>query len=225
MRPATRTILPVAVTGADNIPTEGPAIIAANHLSFFDTVALIGAMPRPISFLGKAEYLDGWKTRYLFPAMGMIPIERRSGKAAFEALDAAMDVLAEGGLLGIYPEGTRSRDGLLHKGRTGVARLAMASGAPVIPIGLVGTDRVQAPGQRVPRPFRPCVVNVGTPIATTGLNVPYRSGPGGYRRLTDDVMAAITALSGQTYVGRYADLPPRTRNDQPNPDRTPVPAA
>ncbi len=126
--PATKFLFPTRVTGLDNVPASGPVIIAPNHISFFDSVVLIGVLPRRISFVGKAEYLDSWKTRYLLPAVGMIPIERAGGKQSLEALDTAAGVLERGELFGIFPEGTRSRDGLLHKGRSGLARLALRGG-------------------------------------------------------------------------------------------------
>ncbi|MDQ1426445.1 MAG: 1-acyl-sn-glycerol-3-phosphate acyltransferase, partial [Acidimicrobiaceae bacterium] len=127
--PATKTIFPTKVTGLHHVPRNGPTIIAPNHVSFFDSVVLIGVLPRRISFVGKAEYLDSWKTRYLLPAMGMIPIERSGGKQSLEALETAAGVLERGELFGIFPEGTRSRDGRLYKGRSGLARLALRTGA------------------------------------------------------------------------------------------------
>ncbi len=122
---------------------RGPAILCPNHISFIDSVFLMLSLPRNISFVGKAEYMDSWKTKFLFPAMGMIPIDRAGGDKSQRALDIAQNVLERGELFGIYPEGTRSRDGRLYKGRTGAARLAMATGAPIYPVGIVGTDKVQ----------------------------------------------------------------------------------
>ena len=142
LSPLYRLLYPVEVQGAENIPLAGGAILAANHVSFFDTVVLLFSVQRRASFVGKAEYMDSWKTKYLFPALGMIPIERSAGRQAMAALDTAAGVLRRGGLLAIYPEGTRSRDGFLHRGHTGVAELALATGSPIVPIGLVGTDRM-----------------------------------------------------------------------------------
>jgi 1-acyl-sn-glycerol-3-phosphate acyltransferase len=185
---------PVRVEGLDAVPSRGPAILAANHLSFFDSVVLVLAAPRPLAFVGKSEYLDRWKTRHLFPALGMIPIDRGGGRRALHALDAAAEVLAGGGLFAIYPEGTRSRDGLLHQGHRGVGQLAIATGAPVIPVGITGTKRIQPPGARVPRPFRTATVRFGQPLLASG----YRGSARERRRhLTADVMAAIGSLSGQ----------------------------
>src|SRR6476661_2662028 len=115
----------VHVEGLDNVPPDGPAILCPNHTSFIDSVFVPLVLPRRITYVGKAEYLDDWKTKVLFPAMGMIPIDRSGGDASQRALDASARVLESGELFGIYPEGTRSRSGMLHKGHTGVARLAV----------------------------------------------------------------------------------------------------
>ena len=158
---AYRLLIPVKVVGVEHLPRQGAVILAANHLSFFDTVVLMFSVPRRTYFVGKAEYMDSWTTRRLFPAFGLIPIERAAARQAMAALSVAADALAQGHVLGIYPEGTRSRDGLLHRGHTGVAQLAMMSGALVVPVGLVGTDRIQPVGARVPRPFRRAEIRFG----------------------------------------------------------------
>ena len=212
--PATKFLFPTKVVGLENVPRSGPAIIAPNHISFFDSVVLIGVLPRRISFVGKAEYLDDWKTRYLLPAVGMIPIERGSGKQSLAALDTAAGVLEQGELFGIFPEGTRSRDGLLHKGRAGLARLAMRSGAPIIPVGLIGTDLIQPPGASVPRPFVRCEVHFGRPIEMSRF-AQRALGAATYRTITDEVMYEIGQLSGQTYVDRYADRPAAPTSESP----------
>ena len=188
----------VRVEGLEHVPADGPAIIAANHVSFFDSVAIIMAIRRPVSFVGKAEYLDSWKTRRLLPALGMIPVDRQSGRQAMSALQIAAGVLSRSGLFAIYPEGTRSRDGALAPGHTGVAHIAVASGAPIIPTGISGTAEIQPPDTRFPRPFRRAVVRFGRPIDPGG----YRGGRRTRRRLiTDDVMSAIQQLSGQQRRG------------------------
>ena len=182
------------VEDSAHVPREGGVIVAANHISFFDSVALLQSIPRRAFFIGKAEYMDSWTTRRLFPAMGLIPIEREQARKAMAALEVAADVLRRGDALGIYPEGTRSRDGLLHKGHTGVAQLAMMSGAPIVPVGLVGTEHIQPIGARVPRPFRRAVVRFGTPLDPAA----YGGSPRRRRQLlTDDLMEAIRRLSGQ----------------------------
>jgi 1-acyl-sn-glycerol-3-phosphate acyltransferase len=204
IRPATTVVWPVDIEGLEHLPPKGGAIIAPNHISFLDSVVLIGVLPRRITYVGKAEYLDNWKTRFLFPAVGMIPIDRTGGKSSVAALDTAARVLESGQLFGIFPEGTRSRDGLLYRGRTGIARLALRTGAPVVPVGIVGTDRIQPPGASVPRPFRRCAVRFGEPIAMD--HYAGRDGDGRiFRELTDEIMFEIATLSGQQYVDRYAD--------------------
>jgi len=188
---------PTTVEGDAHVPRPGGAIIAANHISFFDSVALVLAARRRVGFVGKAEYLDNWKTRRLFPALGMIPMERDGRRQAFRALSDAAKVIESGELFAIYPEGTRSRDGKLHPGHQGVGHLALATGAPVIPTGITGTDRVQPPGVRIPRPFRRIVVRFGAPID------PARFGGGRLdrrRQITDEVMTAIQRLSGQEFA-------------------------
>ena len=123
------------VSGLEHVPAEGKAIIAPNHTSVLDSFIIPSILPRRITYVGKAEYMDSWKTKHLFPAMGMIPIDRSGGDSAKAALDAAAKVLGRGELFGIYPEGTRT-DGRLHKGHTGVARLALRTGAPIVPVGV-----------------------------------------------------------------------------------------
>jgi 1-acyl-sn-glycerol-3-phosphate acyltransferase len=192
--PLYRLLWPIRIDGLEHVPDRGPAIIAANHISFFDSVALIMAVRRPLSFVGKSEYLDDWRTRYLLPALGMIPVNRTSAREALGALQLAVGVLARSGLFAIYPEGTRSRDGELAPGHTGVAHIAVASGAPIIPAGIIGTAKIQPPGARVPRPFRAGAIRFGTPIDPAS----YRGGRRTRRRLiTEDVMTAIQSLSGQ----------------------------
>jgi 1-acyl-sn-glycerol-3-phosphate acyltransferase len=176
------------------VSRAGPAIIAANHISFFDSIVLAAAVRRRIGFVGKAEYLDSWKTRRLLPALGMIPMERGGRRQAFRALDAAAKVIESGDLFAIYPEGSRSRDGKLHPGHRGVGHLAVATGAPVIPTGIAGTDRVQPPGVRVPRPFRRVIVRFGAPIDPARFDGNRHDRR---RHITDEVMIAIHTLSGQ----------------------------
>ncbi|MEM9035018.1 MAG: lysophospholipid acyltransferase family protein [Actinomycetota bacterium] len=202
-RPLTRLFWRVELDGLENLPESGGAIIAPNHISFIDSSFLAMLLPRPITFVGKAEYLDDWKTRALFPALGMIPIDRSGGQAAKDALGAAADVLRAGGLFGIYPEGTRSRTGELHKGHTGAARLAIDAGVPIIPTGIIGTAEIQPPDTPMPRPFRAAKLRFGAPID------PRRYLDAGadrlvHRRMIDEVMFEIRQLTGQRYVDRYA---------------------
>ncbi|HEX6167200.1 MAG TPA: lysophospholipid acyltransferase family protein, partial [Acidimicrobiales bacterium] len=204
----------VHLRGAEYLPAEGPAILCPNHTSVIDSFLLPSVLPRSITFVGKAEYLDDWKTKYLFPALGMIPIDRTGGDASKRALDAAAGVLGRGELFGIYPEGTRSRDGRLHKGHTGPARLALRTGAPLVPIALIGTREIQPPGARVPRPFRPCEIRIGRPVDTGH----YRDRADErlvLRQLTDELMFEIRELSGQDYVDEYATRAPDALPSQP----------
>ena len=210
-RPTMRVLFDSRVHGLANVPAEGPAIISANHRSFFDTPLLMATSPRPIIFLGKAEYMDKRLTRYLFPAFGMVPIDRDAARASMAALTTAAALLNDGQLVGIYPEGTRSRDGALHRGHTGVAHLALMTGAPIIPVGLIGTNDVQPIGTSVPRPFRGRIhVRFGEPIFADD----YRSGGSRMRRrhMISDVMAAIAAMTDQVRSDDFAsDEPPLIR--------------
>jgi 1-acyl-sn-glycerol-3-phosphate acyltransferase len=207
-RAAWRTYL----RGLEHLPREGPAIICPNHVSVIDSFLLPTVLPRRITFVGKSEYLDDWKTKHLFPALGMIPIDRRGGDAGGRALDAAARVLARGELFGIYPEGTRSRDGKLRKGHTGPARLALRTGAPLVPVGIIGTRDIQPPGASAPRPFRPCEIRVGRPI-DPGRHAARADDRLVLRQLTDELMYEIRELSGQEYINEYAT---RTHDAMPS---------
>lgn len=202
-KPAVTTLWDVEMSGYDRLPRNGPAILCPNHLSFFDSALLTFTAPRNISFVGKAEYMDSWTTKFLFPAMGMIPIDRAGGTKSASALDAARGVLERGELFGIYPEGTRSRDGKLHKGRTGAARLAQAVGCPIYPVGIIGTDRIQPPGARLPKLRTSCSITIGQPIRPERY-VGRDGAQLGWRSMIDEVMYEIRELTDQTYVHRYA---------------------
>ena len=190
------------VNGAEHIPLRGPAILCPNHLSFCDSMFLPAALPRRTWAIGKGEYLDDWKTKHLFPAMGMIPVDRSGGDAAQKALDAAARVLDAGKLFMIYPEGTRSRDQKLHKGRTGAARLAQRTGAPIIPVGIVGTLDVQPVGSVSLRPFKDVTVSFAKPIHAGDFGDP--NDPRLARKMIDAVMFEIAQMTGQQYVHTYA---------------------
>jgi 1-acyl-sn-glycerol-3-phosphate acyltransferase len=203
--PFYRGLTRVTVEHRERVPADGGVIVAANHISFFDSVALLQSIPRRAFFIGKSEYMRSWTTRRLFPAMGLIPIERDQARKAMAALAVAADVLHRGDVLSIYPEGTRSRDGRLHRGHTGVAQLALMSGAPIVPVGLVGTDRIQPVGARVPRPFRHATVRFGEPLDPGS----YGGSPRRRRQmLTDDLMEAIRRLSHQEVSDDFASADP-----------------
>ena len=195
------------VEGLENIPAEGPAILASNHLSFSDSFFLPAVLDRKVTFIAKAEYftgkgLKGWLTRMFFVGTGTIPVDRSGGRAAQAALDTQLRVLRAGNLAGIYPEGTRSPDGRLYRGKTGVARLALESGAPVIPVVMLNADEIQPPGKLIPKIAR-VKIRFGEP-----LDFSRYAGMAGdrfiERSMTDEIMYTLMELSGQTYVDKYA---------------------
>ena len=192
--PIVRRLFRLHVEGDQHLPARGPVIIAANHLSFFDHVALVVSVGRRLSFVGKIDYLDSWKTRFVLPALGMIPVDRDNPRRALAALEQAAEVLRADEVFAIYPEGTRSRDGSLHAGHTGVGQLSVTTGVSVVPAGIVGTNRIQPPGARLPRPFRRAVVRFGPAIDPSCYRGTRRECR---RRITSDVMRAIGELSGQ----------------------------
>ena len=198
-----RSAYDVDVDGVEHLPTVGGAIVAANHRSFMDSVFLALVVDRPVAFLAKAEYFDSRRTAWLFRATGQIPVRRGSPTGARRALDAAQDVLDEGGIVGVFPEGTRSRDGLLHRGNLGPARLALAAGAPIVPVGLVGTEAVQPPDQRLPRLGKRVAVRFGSPLRADPQPENRRIH---LRELTDELMASIGALCGQPCPTRERPL-------------------
>ena len=202
LRPLISRLWDVTVEGVENIPQRGAAILAPNHLSFCDSVFVPYALPRRMWAIGKAEYLDDWKTRHIFPAMGMIPIDRAGGSASQAALDTAARVLEGGRLFMMYPEGTRSRSGHLHKARTGAARLSLRTGAPIIPVGHTGTLAVQPPDQFAMLPGLPVSVKFGAPMFIDDHGDP--TDPRTIRVFADAVMFEIAELSGQRYVNTYA---------------------
>ena len=206
--PVVRRLWDINREGYERLPADGPAILCPNHISFLDSAFLMLTVPRNISFVGKAEYMDSWKTKFLFPAMGMIPIDRSGGAKSLVALEAAEDVLRRGELFGIFPEGTRSRDGFLYRGRTGAARLAMKLDCPIFPVGIVGTDKIQPPDAKLPKPFRECTIKIGRPITPDR----YRDRPSRvvYRSMMDEVMYEIRELTGQIYRDVYAGQQPES---------------
>jgi 1-acyl-sn-glycerol-3-phosphate acyltransferase len=191
----------------ENIPATGPVILASNHLSFSDSIFLPLQSRRPVVFLAKSEYftgkgLKGALTRWFFKSTGQLPIDRSGGKASEASLNTGLKVLAQRQVLGIYPEGTRSPDGRLYRGRTGIARMVLESKAPVIPVAMIDTEKVQPIGKRLPRIRRIGIV-VGTPLDFSRFD-----GMEGdrivLRAVTDEIMYELRSLSGQEYVDVYA---------------------
>ncbi|ALX66759.1 1-acyl-sn-glycerol-3-phosphate acyltransferase [Microbacterium sp. XT11] len=200
------------IEGRENVPREGAVIFASNHLSFIDSVAIPVAAPRPVHFLAKSSYFEGtgfsgWASKTFFEAIGAIPVRRGAGQAALDALDLQRQLLDDGLAVALYPEGTRSLDGRLYKGRTGVAFLALQTGAPVVPVGLIGTDKVMPVGAKMPTMRERVTVRFGRPLDLTPLG-PATSGRA-RRQATDEIMAAIHALSGQELAGTYNEAPPQ----------------
>jgi 1-acyl-sn-glycerol-3-phosphate acyltransferase len=205
--PIARRLWNFTLEGFDRLPASGPAILCPNHVSFLDSAFLMLMVPRRISFVGKAEYMDSWKTSRLFPALGMIPIDRAGGDRSKSALDAAGAVLRRGELFGIFAEGTRSRDGRLYRGHTGAARLALEVGCPIFPVGVVGTREIQPPEARKPRLGQPCAIRIGRPLHV-GHHADHHDDRLALRDLTDEVMFEIRELTGQEYVDQYATKKP-----------------
>jgi 1-acyl-sn-glycerol-3-phosphate acyltransferase len=195
------------VEGRHHIPASGPVIIASNHLSFSDSIFMPLVVRRKVTFVAKAEYfrgrgVKGALVRMFFIGTGMIPVDRTGGRAARAALETQLRVLREGRIAGIYPEGTRSPDGRLYRGKTGVARLALESGAPVVPVVMLNADELQPPGRILPRPAR-VKIRFGPP-----LDFRRYAGMAGdrfvERAVTDEIMYRLMELSGREYVDMYA---------------------
>jgi 1-acyl-sn-glycerol-3-phosphate acyltransferase len=203
LRPIFKFLWRFEVSGAEHVPKSGRAIIAPNHISVIDSFAVPAVLPRRITYVGKVEYLDDWKTRRLFPALGMIALDRSGGESSKGALDVAAELLEADELFGIYPEGTRARDGRLHRGHTGPARLAFQTGAPIVPVGIEGTDFIQPPDTPIPRPFMSARIAFGEPV-DPGDYIGKADDRVACRWMIDDVMSAIAGLSGRQYVPTFA---------------------
>jgi 1-acyl-sn-glycerol-3-phosphate acyltransferase len=203
MTPIVRLLFKVRVEGLEHLPADGPVIMASNHLSFSDSIFLPMVLKRRITFVAKAEYFERKRTKWFFTMMGQIPVKRGGGPAAERALQAAEEVLRAGGVFGIYPEGTRSPDGRLYKGRTGVARLALRTGAPVCAVAMIGTREAQPIGQIKPNFGSEVTVRIGPPMRFDRFAV-RSSDPRALRQITDEIMFELRELSGQVYVNEYA---------------------
>lgn len=196
----------VRVVGLENVPKRGPVILASNHLAFIDSVVIPGVVKRPMTYLVASTYYEksgfggrllGWFLRQI----GQLPIDRSGGSASKASLETGLQVLSENGLIGIYPEGSRSRDGKMHRGRTGVARLVLASGVPVVPCAVTGTDRIFVPGKRLPRRGG-ITVELGRPLQFETVEGDYDAPR--LRAVTDEIMQTVRTMSGQEYVDAYA---------------------
>lgn len=212
LAPLARLIWRPRVIGRRNVPKQGAVILASNHLSFIDSVVITLVAPRSVSFLAKADYFTGegfkgWLSRWFFTGIGAVPVVRGAGKAAQDALDAGLEILERGDAFALYPEGTRSLDGRLYRGRTGVAWLALTAGVPVVPVALTGTQDLQPVGEKRLRLAR-VTVEFGEPIDLSTFGEA-KSGRA-RRHGTDAVMSAIQAMSGQTVSPDYNEPPAST---------------
>jgi 1-acyl-sn-glycerol-3-phosphate acyltransferase len=206
LAPVVSRVFRPVVEGEHHVPRHGPAILAANHLSFSDWVFLPMATSRRITFVAKSDYFTrggvrGWVQKRFCAGTGLVPIDRSGGTASASALQAGLKVLRRGELFGIFPEGTRSPDGRLYRGRTGVARLALRSGAPVVPVGLVGTDTIAPPGRVLSRVVSP-TIRFGEPLHF-GRYRGMEDDRFVLRSITDEIMYAVMELTGQEYVDEY----------------------
>ena len=193
--------------GRRNVPSRGGAILAANHQSFCDSIFLPASIRRRVTYLAKAEYFDARKTRWFFSAVGQIPIRRGGGSQSERALATAREVLCKGRLIALYPEGTRADDAFTHRGRTGVARLALDCQVPVIPVGIKGTTDVQPIGRNRPHLFKEVTVTFGAPRRITQADVERLGEHEALREFTDALMRDIAEMSGRPYVDEYASRP------------------
>jgi 1-acyl-sn-glycerol-3-phosphate acyltransferase len=225
--PIVKAIFRPWIIGRRNIPSEGAAILASNHLSFVDSIFLPLMIDRPVAFLAKSDYftgrgIKGWATRMFFKATGQLPIDRSGGQASEASLNTGLQVLGRGDLLGIYPEGTRSPDGKLYRGRTGIARMALEAHVPVIPVVMVDTDTMMPIGTRIPRVVRVGVV-IGEPLDFSRF-----AGMEGdryiLRSVTDEIMVALQRLGEQEYEDVYASTV-KDRLKKPSKDASKADAA
>jgi 1-acyl-sn-glycerol-3-phosphate acyltransferase len=204
------------VKGLRNVPGSGPVIIASNHLSFSDSIFMPLVVPRKVTFLAKSEYFTspgpkGFFKKLTFIALGQVPVDRSGGRRSEAALIAGLKVLADGKCLGIYPEGTRSPDGRLYKGRSGIARLAIDSGAPIIPVAMFNTEKIQPTGTLMPKVMRVEMI-FGEPMYFEGDSTDLLY----LREVTDKIMNAIQEISGQEYVDAYATKAKKSSDEDDN---------
>jgi 1-acyl-sn-glycerol-3-phosphate acyltransferase len=204
--------------GDGNFPEEGGVIVVGNHVSFMDSFWIPMCTDRRVVFLAKSEYFESWKTAWFFRSLGMIPLKRGVRHKADAALQAGVECLEAGGVLGLYPEGTRSLDGRLHRGRTGVARLALASACPVVPVGLVGSGDVMPKQAKLPKFRGKVIARIGEPMRFEGREANHVN----LRGITDDIMRRLSELSGQEYVDEYSPIASRNGASKKVAKQTPV---
>jgi 1-acyl-sn-glycerol-3-phosphate acyltransferase len=223
--PLARAVWRPTIEGLHHLPATGPVILASNHLSFSDSIFMPLMVKRKVTFVAKAEYftgkgLKGWLTKMFFVGTGCIPVDRSGGRAAQAAIDTGMRVLKDGHLFGIYPEGTRSPDGRLYRGKTGVARMALESGAPVVPVAMLNSDEIQPTGKVIPKLMRP-KIRFGPPLDFSRYH-----GMSGdrfiERAVTDEIMYELMQLSGREYIDIYAQ---KAKNAAAKAQPEPEPAA
>jgi 1-acyl-sn-glycerol-3-phosphate acyltransferase len=203
LTPIFRFFWRVRVEGLEHVPSSGAAILAGNHLAVFDSFFLPLVIKRRLTFVAKAEYFEDPKTAWFFRAVGQIPVKRGGGPASQRALESAAEVLQDGQLFGIYPEGTRSPDGRLYKGHTGVARLALQNRVPVLAVACIGTRETQPIGVPIPRVFMPITIKISKPLDFSRY-YDRADDPLVLRQVTDEIMFELRELSGQEYVNQYA---------------------
>ena len=233
LTPILRFLFRIRVEGMEHVPKNGRCILAGNHISFSDSIFLPLVLRRRVTFVAKAEYFDDPKTAWFFRAVGQIPIKRGGGSASQRALDSAAEVLDGDGLFGIYPEGTRSPDGRLYKGHTGVARLALQTKAPVIAVAMIGTREAQPIGQVKPNFFMPITVRFSKQLDFSRY-ADRADDPLVLRQITDEIMFELREQSGQEYVNTYAkrkdqaaesaEVPEPARIASATPEPAPIPA-
>jgi 1-acyl-sn-glycerol-3-phosphate acyltransferase len=200
--PIVNPYLHVQLEGLENVPDVAPAILASNHLSFIDSIVVPMNVARPVYYLGKADYWDSWRTRWFFQGTGVVPVHRGGGEKSESSLTTGVEILRKGELLGIYPEGTRSPDGRLYRGKTGPVRMALEADVPIVPCAVIGTDQAMPTGMYVPR-REPVTVRYGQPLDLSRYR-DRRTDPFALRSATDELMYEIMMLSGQEYVDEYA---------------------
>jgi 1-acyl-sn-glycerol-3-phosphate acyltransferase len=211
LSPTVKAVWRPTVTGLERVPPRGPAILAANHQSYLDSYFLPAVLDRAVFYLGKSDYFHGWR-RHFYEGVGVMPVDREGGDGGERSLRRGQEVLERGSLLGIYPEGTRSPDGRLYRGKTGPVRLAMRTGSPILPVAIVGSLRILPTGARIPKRL-PLAIHIGEALPLERWSADRAA----LRAATDELMSRIASMSGQRYVDEYAA---RVKSGEVDPDAT-----